>query len=412
MLRRKLLRTGINKLGLAGLGLGHLAIDMQTSSLAIMIPLLYTRFGLDYASAALIVTVNSLTAYMLQPLFGLLSDKRSMRWILPLCCALAAGGMVLVLFLPEYWLVLLAVVVSGMGSAAFHPEASRNANYVSGNNKATGVSIFFFSGNVGSALGPISITLLLGIFGTAGALGMLFPAVVAFLLLWRLLPIYTEYAAGRSVKKTTTVLPGRRKRVGLLSLLLAIISLRAMIQTGLITFIPLYFATLPGNNKDYAAFLLSVYVFCAAIGTLVGGPLADRLGHKPVMVTTLMLVMPLLLLFLNSSGVVQVISLGLAGISLVSASSITIVMAQETLPNNLGLATGLTLGLGFGAGGLGASALGKYADFFGLSQTMLVIVLLALPLVFLSMWLPTRSRKPQQPEPALPEVAETSAVKV
>ncbi len=390
------MQTGINKRGLGGLAFGHLAIDMQTSSLAVMIPLLLINFRLDYTTAALIVTVNTVTSYALQPFFGLLSDRKPMRWLLPMGCLLAAGGMVAVLFMPDYWLVLLAVMVSGIGAAIYHPEGSRNANFVSGDKKASGMSFFFFCGNMGSALGPIVLTILLGIFGTSGAVGMLIPGLIGGLLLWRLLPLYGQYTPKRNQRRAVTGVLAppttRAGMLGLLAMLLSIIGLRSMVQTGLITFIPLYFIAQSSTNKEYAAFLLSVFVFCAAIGTLIGGPLADRLGHRTVMVATLVLVMPLLLVFLNSSGPIQVIALGLAGITLVAASSLTIVMAQDLLPNNIGLATGLTLGLGFGAGGLGAAALGKYADAFGLGQTLLVIALIPIALVVMSLLIPYKTK--------------------
>ncbi len=379
---------------------------MQTTSLAVMTPLLLTNFKLDYATVALVITVNNLTSYALQPFFGLASDRRSLPWLLPLGCLLSAGGMVTVLFMPSYWLVLLAVIVSGLGAAAYHPEGSRNANWVSGSQKATGMSFFFFSGNLGQAFGPITLTLLLALFGTGGAVFMLLPGLLAATLLWRLMPLYTRQASQRKAAPRLETAPSSRSsKVRLLAILLSIISLRSMIQVGLITFIPLYFISQSAANRDYAAFLLSVFVFAAAIGTLIGGPLADRLGHKTVMVCSLSLVMPLLLIFLNSTGPLQVATLALAGTSLVSASSLTVVMAQEILPNNIGLATGLTLGLGFGAGGIGAAGLGRYADAFGLSQTMFVLTLLPIPVVLLSFFISYKPRPVQaNPTPTEAEV--------
>ena len=396
----------LNKIGLGGLAFGHLAIDMQTASLAMMTPLLLTHFRLDYGAAALIITVNNLASYALQPIFGIASDRRPLRWLLPLGCILAAGAMITVLFMPSYWLVLLAVALSGIGAAMYHPEGSRNANYVSGDRKATAMSFFFFSGNLGQAIGPIALTVLLGVFGTSGALVMLVPGIVGGLLLWRLQPLFAHYAAERNgsrkvgrVSRFGQLTP--RKTGGLLGMLLSLIALRSMIQTGLITFVPLYFVSRAGGSKEYAAFLLSVFVLASAFGTLIGGPLSDRLGYKTVMVSSLTLVGPLLLAFFNTSGLAQVIIIGLAGVSLVAASSLTVVLAQELLPNNVGLATGLTLGLGFGAGGIGASVLGKLADGIGLPQTLLVLTVLPIPAILLSLALPFAPRvtglKPAEP---------------
>jgi FSR family fosmidomycin resistance protein-like MFS transporter len=374
-----------------------MVVDMQTSSLAVLIPLLYVSFKLDYAAAALIITLNSLASSIIQPLFGLISDRKSLRWLLPVGCLLTALGMILVLFMPDYWLVLVVVVISGLGSAAFHPEGSRNANYVSGKQKATGLSIFFVGGNLGFTLGPIMVTVLIGLMGPGGTVFMLVPALLGTILLWYLLPLYATYAAeGQALArraKITNVQPNS-KIAGPLTLLISIISFRSMVQTGLVTFIPLYFLSLSDNNKDYAAFLLAVFLFAGAVGTLVGGRLADRIERKFLMAGSLAIVTPMLFIFLNSTGLIQVISLAITGATLISASSLTVVIAQELLPNNVGLASGLTLGLAFGTGGLGAAALGKYADFFGLSQTMLILTLLPILVVVLSLMMP--SKKPIQ----------------
>jgi MFS transporter, FSR family, fosmidomycin resistance protein len=397
------MKSGINKLGLGVLAFGHMVTDMQTSALSILIPILYANFSLDYAGAGLIIALNSLTSSIIQPVFGLISDKRPLRWLLPLGTLLCAGGMVLVVFMPTFWLALLVVVVSGLGSAAFHPEGSRNANYVSGDNKATGLSFFFVGGNLGFALGPVLVVLLLGAFGNVGIFGLLIPGLLGAGLMWWMLPRYAEaaqyYSYQRARAKTTTKPITRQNLVKNLSILLSIISIRSMLQTGLVTFIPLYFIAINPNLKDYAATLLSIFLLCGAVGTIAGGWAADKIGRKTVMVGSLLVVTPLLFLFLNSSGAVQMISIGLAGGTLIAASSLTVVMAQETLPNSIGLASGLTLGLGFGAGGLGAILLGVIANGIGLNSTMVIIALLPLPVVLLSLLMPNTRQKIEAIEP-------------
>jgi len=407
------LQYKLNKLALGTLAIGHMAVDMQTSSLAVMIPLLYVTYNLDYGSAALIITLNSLTSSFTQPLFGIISDKKPLRWLLPSGVLLASGGTVLVLFMPSYWLVLLVVIISGLGSAAYHPEGSRNANYVSGPVKATGVSVFFVGGNLGFTIGPILTTLLIAIFGFSGVFVLLIPASIAAFLLWRLLPLYAEYSVlaknqpATSRKKASYEVKGRRGLVGIMTLLLSIISFRSVIQTGMVTFIPLYLLTLPGGSKEEAAFLLAVFLFAGAIGTLIGGRLADRLGSKNVMAGSMLITCPALLIFLNTSGIIQLVAIAIAGAALISASSLTVVMAQAIMPKSIGLASGLTLGLGFGAGGLGAAALGKYADWFGIGQTMVIIAFLPLAILALSLFMPTA--KPSTPTPQAVPVAEMAS---
>jgi FSR family fosmidomycin resistance protein-like MFS transporter len=296
-------------------------------------------------------------------------------------------------------LVLLAVIFSGLGSAAYHPEGSRNANYVSGPNKATGVSFFFVGGNLGFTLGPIYLTFMVAIFGTPGALALLIPGAIGFLALLRLQPLLSRYRAAaveRQIgKKKAKVIVSNGQSVRVtMAILMGVISLRSVIQTGMVAFIPLYFINQVGG-KEYGAFLLSAFLFAGAAGTLLGGRLADTLGTRTIMIGSMLITFATLLLFLNSSGFIQVISLSIAGAALISASSLTVVMAQATMPDNIGLASGLTLGLGFGAGGLGAAALGKYADFAGLGQTLFVIALLPLGVMFLSWLLHPERKEPQ-----------------
>lgn len=404
------MQTRMNKLGLGALAFGHMVTDMQTSALAVLIPLLYVSFSLDYAGAALIITLNSVTSSLIQPIFGLISDRKSLRWFLPLGCLLTALGIALVLYMPTYWSVLLVVILGGLGSAAYHPEGSRNANYVSGDKKASGLSVFFVGGNIGYALGPIMVTALLGLMGRSGALLMIIPAAAGSILLWRLLPLYAEYAAtgkSRAKAKTAAKTGPKRSVARPLSILISIITVRSMTQTGLVTFIPLYLLSLSKDNKEYSAFLLAVFLFAGAAGTLIGGRLGDIIDRKLLMAGSLAIVTPMLLIFLNSSGFVQVAALAVAGATLISASTLSVVMAQELLPNSVGLASGLTLGLAFGAGGIGASVLGKFADLVGLPQTMVVLALLPLIVVVLSLMMtdtrPTKEVRQPQPE-FVPEV--------
>lgn len=394
---------GPDRVGLGALAFGHFCVDMQTSALAVLTPLLYVTYNLDYAAAAVIITVNSLASSVVQPLFGMLSDRKSLRVFLPIGCLIASTGIVLVTFAPSYWMVLLVVLFSGLGSASFHPEGTRNANYVSGSKKATGLSVFFVGGNLGFAVGPLLITMLFALFGKAGAFGMLVPAAISSLVLWRLLPVYAAAARVRDSQKgnrSTGPTLSRGRVAYSLSLLISIISLRSMVQTGLITFIPLYFVSLNSNNHDYAAFLLTVFSLSGAAGTLVGGRLGDRFERRIILAVTVAVATPVLLVFMNTTGFVQVLALAIAGATLISASSLTVVMAQEILPHRVGLASGLTLGLAFGAGGLGTTGLGVFADNFGLSGTMLVLVFLPLPVVILSLILP--SGKPGPGKTSLP----------
>ncbi len=408
-------RLEIKRLPLLALAFGHLAVDIQTSGLAILIPLLHARLHLGYAAAAAIVSTQYLTSSVIQPLFGLLSDRRPMRSILPIACLLAALGTGTALYMPSYGLVLAVVVVTGLGSALYHAAGSLQANHVSGDSKATGISFFFAGGNLGFALGPLILLGLINLFGDRGALGALLPGLLASAALMAFIPYYAttgQWQARRARLRTTgaTVAGGRSSVIAGLVVIVLVIGVRSIIQTGLITFIPLYFAYLSPGSDAYAALLISVFVFTGAVGTLFGGALADRFGRKPVIVVSLATVLPLLLTFLYSSGPLQVLTIALAGASLIAASSLTVIMAQELLPNNIGLASGLTLGLGFGAGGLGAAALGVVGDRYGLPTTMLVLASLPALLVLFTLLLPGKGRAEAQPVTAPGRAAGTTTL--
>ena len=152
---------------------GHTSVDMQTGSLAVLLPLLLASFNLNYGRAALIISLNNIVIALAQPLFGILGDHKPMRWLMLIGCVLCGTAMASVMLLPSYEWVLAAVIASGIGSAMFHPEALSAVRAVSGTRQATATSVFFFGGNLGFALGPFLATSLVAAFGAQGAPFML-----------------------------------------------------------------------------------------------------------------------------------------------------------------------------------------------------------------------------------------------
>jgi FSR family fosmidomycin resistance protein-like MFS transporter len=387
---------------LAALALGHFAVDLQTSGLAVLIPILHQQMGLDYGASAAIVSGQYITSSVIQPLIGLNSDRHPLSYLLPFACVVAALGTGTALFMPNYALVVAVVSIMGLASAFYHATGALNANYLSGRRRATSLSYFFAGGNFGYAVGPLAVLALLRLFGAPGTVLLIVPsaiAAVALIVFMRHYATTASWKARQSATKTSqAAIPGslRRSAWGMLVVVL-IIMVRSVVQIGLVTFIPLYYASLGPERQDEGTLLLSVFVFTGAIGTIFGGRLADKFGRKRLMIVSMGVVLPLLLLFLNSSGIVQVIAIGLAGASLISAASLTVTMAQELLPTHVGLASGLTMGLGFGIGGLGVAALGRYADVYGLPATMNLLALLPALLVLFTLVLPGEDAR-RQPE--------------
>jgi FSR family fosmidomycin resistance protein-like MFS transporter len=383
----------LHKLSLAAVTLAHSAVDMQTASLVVLLPLLLASFELSYASAAAVISVNSLIIAVAQPLFGAVSDRWNLRWLALAGCALTGAAMATVLFVPSYWLVLAAVILSGVGSAAFHPEALTQVRTVSGDQKATGSSVFFFGGNLGFALGPLMAALLVERFGRAGVPAMLIPTAIGLALLWSQRRRLTRPpAAPRPAARPAGAATGLRwATLGLVLFLLTLLVLRSVVLAGLQTFIPLYFSE-QGMSQAATAQLITVLVLMGAFGTLFSGPVADRLGRRAVMAGSMAVVVAALYVFMRADGWAQLVALGVAGAMITAPWTITVVLIQDAMPNNLGLAGGLTLGTAYGASGLGVAALGAFADSAGLAQTMLVVTSLPVLILAMSLFVPERRR--------------------
>lgn len=384
----------LNRLGLFSITAGHTSVDMQTGSLAVLLPLLLAQFDLSYGLAALIVSVNNLIIAVAQPLFGILGDKKPMRWLIFAGCVLCGTAMTSVMFLPSYGLVIAAVVLSGIGSAMFHPEALSAMRDVSGEKTASGTSVFFFGGNLGFALGPLLATTLIGALSKFGAAGMIVPTVIGMAMLLSQRRLMANHS--RVVKARSATAHGhaksRRHMIWLVVFLLALIAIRSAILSGLQTFIPLYFDRYSSIDHNTIGLMVTVLIFSGAFGTLLGGPISERIGRRNTMCAAMVIVLLALLIFMRAEGIAQVIALGIAGAFITMPWPISVVMVQEAMPDNVGLASGLTLGLAYGASGLAVSLMGGMADAAGLPAVMTLITLLPVAVFAMSLFVPERAR--------------------
>lgn len=376
--------SAIKRSTLLAVVLGHLSVDMQTGSLAVLLPLLLKAFALDYTGAAAIMSFNNLIIAVSQPLFGILGDRKQMRWLVYVGCLLTGLGMVAVMFLPSYWLIVVAVVLSGLGSAMFHPEGLSVVRAISGNKAATASSIFFFGGNLGFAVGPLLVAWLTQNWGTHAAVWMMIPTLVAMGFLAANTAEIRRPAAERLAVRTGAGAPWYSQNLGLILLLLALITVQTIILTGLKTFIPLYYEQFSQLPADWIALMLTTISLTGAAGTLVGGFAAERIGRKQVLIIAALVVLGLLFVVFRTDGWLQLFLLALTGFFLSMPWPLSVVMVQEAMPNNVGLASGLTLGLAYGASGLGVATLGRIGDLFGLQTTMNVVIWLPLAALAIS----------------------------
>jgi MFS transporter, FSR family, fosmidomycin resistance protein len=357
-------RGGVDRRAMATLSAGHLFTDVAQGSIPALLPFLISRDHLNYASASALILAATISSSVIQPLFGHFSDRRSLPWLMPAGPALAGFGVAMVGIAPTYPLTFAAVVVSGIGVAAFHPEGSRFANYVSGSRRASGMSLFSVGGNIGFALGPLLITPLVLVFGLSGTLLLVIPtwlmAVVLAVELPRLRLFRTDLVGGR-VQRTH-----QHDAWGPFAMLGTVIALRSFVYFGLVTFIPLYYVANLHTSKATGNAALSALLLGGAAGTLIGGRLADRFGRRAVLTGSMTVLPPLVVGFLLSGPALGVVFVALAGAATIATFAVTIVMGQEYLPGRIGVASGVTIGLSIGLGGVGAPLLGLLADAKGL----------------------------------------------
>ena len=378
-------RPDMRLLGL--LALGHMVIDINQGSLPAILPVIKDALNLSYAATGVIVLTANITSSMIQPLFGYLADKTARRWLLPLSVLLSSLGLSFMGLAPSYAAVLALVMITGFGVAAYHPEGYRTATAVAGKRKTTGVSIFSTGGNLGIAVGPPLMTALLIGFGPAGSLGMLVPGLLVAGLLVAVLPRLSAPppAAARAYANAT----GARTMVGAMSLLILVVAIRSWTQLGFTTFMPFYWKDVLHGDPRLVGTLLAVFLGSGAIGTLVAGPIADRVGVRRCVVGVFLLAAPLATAFLFvSGGPLVFVLLALLGFVLVSTFTMSVVLGQAYLPRSPGMASGLIVGFAIGAGGIGATGLGWVADHWGLTTTLGISAAMPLAGFVVALFLP------------------------
>ena len=372
---------------------GHLFTDLNQGAVAALLPFLISERGLSLAAAGALVFAATVSSSLVQPLFGVFSDRNPIPALMPLGVLLAGVGMALVGVAPSYPLIFASVVVSGVGVAAFHPEAARFANYVSGTRRARGMSFFSVGGNAGFALGPLVATPLVLAFGLPGTLFLALPAAlmagVMFAESPRMLRLAPEEASSGAREVDAS-----KERWGPFAVMVAVVAVRSFVYFGLVAFVAAYYERVHGASAALGNVALTVMLAAGAVGTLLMGPLADRFGRKAVLALSMVVLCPLVLAFTVVGPYAGMALLALVGAATVGTFGVTVVMGQEYLPGRIGLAAGVTMGLSIGLGGVGAPILGLLADAGGLRTTMLAIAALPVLGLALSLALPARTGAP------------------
>jgi FSR family fosmidomycin resistance protein-like MFS transporter len=359
------------------LSLGHLVTDIYQSALPAILPFLKENLSLSYTMAGVILMAANFTSSLVQPLFGYLSDKQEKAFLLPFGCLCAGAGFSLLSFPSSYAPVLALVIVSGFGIASYHPEGYKTAHFFTGEKRVTGMAIFSVGGNLGFALGPIIAIYIIKYMGFSSLPVIIIPSVafVAIIIFsWRAISI-TEIKRERAARGE--VARGRQKGAYIsLSIVIAVVIMRSWTQMGLMSYIPFYYINHLKGDPLYAGKLVFVLLLGGVIGTLGGAPLADRWGHKRYLMLSMFASSLILPLIFVVDGYMLFFVLGFLGMTLISTFTVTVVMAQQLLPKNLGVASGLMVGFAIGAGGICVTLLGVIADHFGVPVALKSIMIL------------------------------------
>lgn len=352
------------------LSLAHLFNDWYMNYIQTILPFLVAA-GLRVSKGAFLISAFTITSSLMQPVFGYMVDQKNQRWMVYAGTLWMAVLLSVVGLMSSYPLMLLTVALAGLGTAAFHPQASSMVTAVSGERKGFFQALFVAAGNVGWALTPLMMVPLIQGYGLHASILAMLPGVLVGVLLW----FTTPRMAAASHAQPPALLPVLRAKGKELAKIVLVVACRSLAYFGLVAFLPLF---LQSRNISLltGSRMLFLMLFAGALGGIGGGYLSDLIGRKAVIAGSLLLSSPLFYLFLKSSGPLSYLFLALAGAALLASFSVTVVLAQEAMGKNAAVASGLMLGFGIGVGGLGVGLLGILAEHAGLPYTINLMILL------------------------------------
>ena len=344
----------------------HLMNDTMQSLLPSIYPILKSGFHLNFGQIGLLTLTFQMTASILQPFIGLFTDRRPMPYSLPTGMLFTLAGLLLLAIAPTFPLLLLAASLIGMGSAVFHPESSRVARLASGGRLGMAQSIFQVGGNTGAAIGPLLAAFVVLPHGQRGVAWFSLVAMMAILVLMRVSRWYKArlvHLRSRPVKHRDAVTGLSRARVvSAIAVLIALVFSKYFYLASFTSYYTFYLITRFHVGVRSSQIHLFAFLGAVAAGTLIGGPIGDRIGRKTVIWCSILGALPLTLLLpyanLFWTSVLSVV----VGLVLASAFPAILVYAQELVPGRVGMISGLFFGFAFGMGGIGAAVLGRIAD--------------------------------------------------
>jgi MFS transporter, FSR family, fosmidomycin resistance protein len=351
---------------LAAVSFCHLLNDMVQSLIPSIYPILKTSYGLSFEQLGLLTLTYQLTASILQPFVGSFTDRRPQPYSLPAGVGFTLMGLILLSIAFTFPMLLAAAALVGLGSAVFHPESSRVARLASGGQHGLAQSIFQLGGNFGSALGPLLAALIVLRHGQHSLAWFSIAALLGAIVLMNVAGWYKRHRAERAhsrsaAKASHSPYPTRTVAVSL-AVLIALIFSKYFYLASLTSYYTFYLISKFHVSVGTAQLYLFVFLGSAAVGTLIGGPVGDRIGRKYVIWASIVGVLPFTLLLPYANLFWTCVLTVFIGLILASAFSAILVYAQELLPGKVGMISGLFFGFAFGMGGIGAALLGRLAD--------------------------------------------------
>ncbi|TFZ45856.1 MFS transporter [Stenotrophomonas maltophilia] len=374
---------------LAAISTSHVVNDMMQSLILAIYPVIKGGFNLSFTQIGLITLTYQLTASIFQPLIGIATDRRPAPYSLPIGMASTLCGMLLLGFAPNYTMVLLAAAMVGIGSAIFHPEASRIARLASGGRHGFAQSVFQVGGNFGTALGPLIAAAVIVPYGQRAASWFAGAALIGIGLLTYVGRWYALHLGTARPASTAAMAPRHPSRTvaKVLVILLVLIFSKYFYMASIGSYFTFYLIHHFGIPVAQAQLHLFAFLVASAAGGFLGGPLGDRIGRKPIIWTSILGVAPFALMLPHADLFWTTVLAVLIGFVLSSAFSAIVVYAQEMMPHRIGMVSGLFFGFAFGMGGLGAAVLGLLADKTSIEYVYQLTAFLPL-LGIVAAWLP------------------------
>ncbi|WP_280177232.1 MFS transporter [Azospirillum palustre] len=380
---------------LAAISACHLLNDMIQSLLPAVYPILKDEFGLSFAQLGLLTFVYQLTASLLQPLVGLFTDRKPMPYSLVFGMGSTLLGLLTLAWAPGFPALLAGGMLLGFGSSIFHPEASRIARQASGGAHGLAQSLFQVGGNLGSALGPLLAAFIILPRGQGSLSWFAFAALAGMVVMvrlgsWQRRNAKPRKAGGPAAARHADLPSGQVARA--VAILIALIVSKYVYLASITSYYIFYLIDRFGLSTGDAQLCLFVFLAAVAAGTVIGGPVGDRIGRKTVIWVSILGILPFTLALPYVGLTTTVILSAVIGLALASAFPAIVVYAQELLPGRVGMVSGLFFGLAFGVAGIGAAGLGVVADWKGIGFVYTACSFLPL-LGLLTIFLPNVERR-------------------